>query len=152
MDGVLCTGRTTFMAKQIYSGLPHNYLDKEAVSYVLSIIRKYNLKIVVSSVWRGMDHFIPMMRTHGFYSLDFHEDWRTKNIDIGKRGVEIQDWLDRHPDIEKYVIFEDEPCDLLDHHKEKHLVECDTYNGIMFKSIIQFEERVKELGLVCDGS
>ena len=148
MDGVLCTGRSTFMAKAVYGEVPHNYLDKEAVSYILSIVRKYGFKIVVSSVWRSMDEFKAMMRTFGFIYTDFHDDWRTQKIGVGKRGVEIQDWLDRNAkSISSYVIFEDEPSDLLPHHIEKHLVKCCMYNGILFDSIMQFDKRVKELDL-----
>lgn len=148
MDGVLCTARSTFMAEAIHGQIPHNYIDKEAAAYLLSIVRKYDLKIVVSSVWRGMDHFIPSMRWFGFTSLDFHDDWRTGRSGDGTRGKEIDEWLNEHKDVDdKYVIFEDEPFDLLDHHKEKHLVKCELYNGIMYDSIRQFEQRVKELKL-----
>jgi hypothetical protein len=148
MDGVLCTARSTFMAKEIYGEVPHNYLDKEATEYILRIVRKYGFKIVVSSVWRGHPEFKAAMRYFGFVFSDFHPDWRTKNIDIGSRGLEIQDWLDRNePQLDKYIIFEDEPSDLLTHHKEQHLVQCDTYNGIMFNSIMQFDKRVIDLGI-----
>ncbi len=148
MDGVLCTPRTTLFLGQLHGETPYNYLDKEATSYLLSIVRQYDFKIVVTSVWRARDHFIDIMRTHGFLTSDFHTDWRTSYIDIGSRGLEIDEWLNRNdPHLTKYVIFEDEPSDLLSHHKTSHLVECDLYNGITFNSVIQFNNRVLELGI-----
>lgn len=148
MDGVLCTPRSSLMANQIHRGMTHNYLDKQAVDYILSIVRQYEFKIVVSSVWRGREHFRDMMRLFGYTSLDFHKDWRTSYVDVGSRGREIEDWISRNSsDVENYVIFEDEPFALTDDQKEKHLVKCDLYNGITFQSIEQFDKRVKELGL-----
>lgn len=148
MDGVLCSPRCTFFAKEIYGEIPYNYLDKEATSYMLTIVRKYGFKIVVSSVWRGNPNFIENMRSVGFISTDFHVDWRTKNIDVAWRGDEIDEWLQRHPEVgDKYVIFEDEPSDLLDHHKADHLVKCDTYNGIMFDSMREFDQRIIQLDI-----
>lgn len=146
IDGVLCTGRTIFFCEQSSGVIPHNYIDVEAAKYLLSIVRQYGFKIVVSSVWRGNDHFRRMMQGFGFTFLDFHEDWRTSYNKDG-RGAEIEDWLNKNKTGEKYVIFEDEPFDLTEEQVKNHLVKCDTHNGILFESIMQFDERIKQLGI-----
>ena len=63
-----------------------------------------DVRIVISSTWRGgMDQ--PMGRLKEQlekYSLDkrLHEDWRTIRMWDSKRGVEIREWLSRHPEVE----------------------------------------------------
>jgi hypothetical protein len=62
--------------------------------------------IVVSSDWRNLEnheeikgHLSPYLADH------LHPDWATPII--GHRWNEVERWLARHPEVERYVILED---------------------------------------------
>lgn len=82
-----------------------------------------SLKIVISSTWRGMkfsdfELVIKETRSEKLKELFpyLHSDWRTNHFsEISTtprekycRGYEIQDWLSRHPEIENYLIIDDD--------------------------------------------
>jgi hypothetical protein len=93
-----------------------------------------DLNIVISSSWRklGMDQCKRTLDKNGIDSSRVID--LTGNEPEG-RGKEIQDWLDRHPEVTSYVVLDDESSDmpkLLD-----RLVKPDRYIGLTKENVQQ---------------
>jgi hypothetical protein len=109
-----------------------------------------DIKICVSSVWKH--HF----GTEGYVSTP--ERWEDAFIKLGfkpgtyvgitgdrktLRGQEIQEWLDKHPEVEDYVILDDDG-DMMDH-QFKHFHHCDSWFGMspnhLYRMGMYFDKR-----------
>lgn len=113
IDGVL-NSRQFFMA--LYRETGKSILVREfcpiSVSNLLYIIAEVpGVKIVVSSSWRKGTTIEELRRTlekNAFIPPDMVIDKTADYSDRGHdRGWEIQDWLDKHPEVEKFVILDD---------------------------------------------
>lgn len=155
IDGVLCTPRACFAVgdKGIFS-----YLDPIACLLLKRLLVETGAKLVISSTWRKLhpgtsfDAILsaacPGLGTFVYYPFADEEkrkDWRTKDLP-GQRGGEIQEWLDRHPEVTHFVILDDD-SDML-HLKDK-LVQTDAYDGLGFRDYrkaraILLEEKLDE--------
>lgn len=91
--------RTSFMT------FDESKLDPVAVKLVQRLVEETDAKIVISSSWRilakgGIKDFdfleLPI--------IDFTPDIPGRRI----RGDEIKKWLDEHPEVESYVILDDD--------------------------------------------
>lgn len=88
-------------------------IDPKCVAQLNRIIEAVpDLKIVVSSSWRvffSLDEITAALRAKGFVGslLD-----RTKRLDVVGRGDEIKEWLNRHSDVKKFAILDDETFDM----------------------------------------
>jgi len=133
IDGVLCTMRSQF-AFGDNRGLMSAW-DITCCQMIRSLCEKLNFKIVISSVWKNQNT-VHQLRSHlGVYGLveDLYEgkgernkwfygseensyEWRTKKLKYDpekdgehiRRGLEIQEWLNRHPLISDYIIIDDD--------------------------------------------
>ena len=84
-------------------------LDERAIVQLKKIIEATNAEIVLSSSWRWYketrDKIHHQLRQKG---IDF-VDTTPREIDITmSRGAEIKAWLDNHPEVEKFVILDDD--------------------------------------------
>ena len=84
-------------------------LDERAIVQLKKIIEATNAEIVLSSSWRWYketrDKIHHQLRQKG---IDF-VDTTLREIDITmSRGAEIKAWLDKHPEVEKFVILDDD--------------------------------------------
>jgi hypothetical protein len=112
-----------------------------------------DLKLVMSTSWRlrSMD---ALKRFLCKSTLDqyLHEDWHTtlyQNVENVKeiktrdgetmlikafsRGGEIQEWLDRHPEVDEYKIIDDDPSIL--EKQQKNWIQCDSVDGFSGKDM-----------------
>jgi hypothetical protein len=152
MDGVLCTNRA-HIAQGGIQGMPnHSFmdaLDREGVGMLTAIEKKCgDILYVLSSTWRKRHTKKEMedwLRRYG-WTGEFHPDWRTGELN-GPRGLEIEEWLSRHPDTENYVILDDSG-DMLESQKY-HFVQTDDYNGIMAENYWHME-RIFEKAMTYD--
>jgi hypothetical protein len=101
IDGVITSVRTGW----------YNF-DIHALHFLRWICNEANVKIVIDSTWR-------YQYDKAFWLTIFedtlHNDFRTKNIHSGdRRGGEIKEWIDRHPEIEGYLIIDDDKDMLLE--------------------------------------
>lgn len=96
---------------------------------------EHDVKICVSSVWK-----------HHFGTKDYvlqSEKWEDALVNLGfkpntfvgitgdrktLRGEEIQEWLDKHPEVKDYAILDDD-SDMMEHQFEK-FHHCDSYFGM----------------------
>lgn len=98
-------------AKQLYAERGHGgmiYIDPNAAAKVQRIIKETGCQVVLSSSWRYDKHLIEIVKKDVCRLLD------CTKLSHGKRGNEVQDWLDRHPQVKQYAILDDDP-DFLPH-------------------------------------
>jgi hypothetical protein len=125
------------LGKQYYLGYPEDQLildlrciDPVCVGYLNQIIEASNASVVVSSSWRFCHSFDGMQKL-----LEYH-GFKGQLIDITPvnvkrankmRGHEIQAWLDLHPEVDRFVILDDDN-DML--HLDCYLVKTDLSIGL----------------------
>lgn len=87
--------------------------DPVCVLMLKKAILETGVKVVMSSTWRIVAPELMMERLKDFrMETLLHEDYQTKDL-IGpfqkyNRSDEIKEWLSRHPEVEKYVIVDDD--------------------------------------------
>jgi hypothetical protein len=115
-------------------------IDPVACEIVNRICRTCDVKIVVSSTHRM--HFpddenkLSLMKDY-FGNLGINPEliigWTERLHTI--RGVEIEEWLDRHPNVNRYVILDDS-SDMMPHQME-FFVRCDGLIGVSSANYFQ---------------
>lgn len=114
-------------------------IDPIAVDLINRACRESDVKIVISSTHRMHVHDSPTKLDelkNYFGSLginpDYVIDW-TARLHT-PRGVEIQDWLIRHPEVKQYVIVDDD-SDMLPE-QMGNFVRCDGDIGLSYKNFV----------------
>jgi hypothetical protein len=134
VDGVINSVRSA----TAFGGFPWKVDSKEiklfdnvAISLIRKICKETNTKIVLSSTWR---------KTVGWKAL--RDALKLDIIDATPftfsermRGVEINEWLEKHPEVTKYVIVDDD-TDMLEAQK-KNFVRVDSLEGLSYKNYKQ---------------
>lgn len=144
IDGVLVTARA-FVANRAYKRRRRNReFDSVGAGIIRAACLDCGAKIVISSTWRfnaimdgtgkGMEGILyNRLKKHKL--LEFvHSDWRTVDLyrfSSGVRGDEIKEWLDRHPEVSKYAIIDDD-SDMLPEQMDR-FVHVKSNDGILFK-------------------
>ena len=102
-------------------------LNKYALCLLSLIVKETGAHVVISSSWRRIRHAKQRL-------ISYLNEW---NIPVAgetpflggdfSRGDEIQAWLDEHPEVERFVILDDDDdmCGLL-----THLVQTDYKSGL----------------------
>jgi hypothetical protein len=110
VDGVL-NHRAIFQPSR--HGSP---LCPDAIGRLRMVVMRSACRVVLSSTWREVDHFVAQLEAAGGFPAR-HEDWRTprlrprleNGIVTGpSRGDEIDAWLSRHPEVERFAIVDDD--------------------------------------------
>lgn len=112
IDGVL---NVMFPGRDNYGRLFH----PEFVDNLRWIIDETGAKIVMSSTWRfaGLEKMKQMWIDRNLPGeliditidcVQLVDDGRAEFYDLVERGHEIQQWLDEHPEVENYVILDDD--------------------------------------------
>jgi hypothetical protein len=84
-------------------------LDPAGIALLNDLLHRSGAKVVVSSVWR-FNHTIEglsiLLRARGFVGeiIGLTPDFQGDRV----RGLEIQDWLERHPEVTSFVIIDDD--------------------------------------------
>lgn len=114
IDGVLNSHRTAYA----FGGFPfdvekHRHrFDEVAIALVRNVVTAAGAQIVLSSSWRNDKDWERIGPGLGLTIMD-----RTPTLP-GKRGEEIAVWLQAHPEVESYVILDDDG-DMLDEQRER---------------------------------
>ncbi len=149
IDGVVCTLRSHFAFEH---GLLMEAWDITVCQMIARLCEKYDCKIVVSSVWRKNKHCEMYLAVYGLVSHIYgskerynssdkkNEDWKTKILN-GIRGDEVKEWLDRHSEVDKYVILDDD-SDFLEEQKP-FLILTDGYEGFSARNYIAADKILK---------
>lgn len=112
IDGVLNDDNTPTHAKSYFV-----FIDQEKLLRLKQIVEVTQAKIVLSSTWR-YDRSNP--KYNGDY-LELQEAFRQVGLEFYsftpedvygiRRGMEIRAWLGLHPEVDRYVILDDELFD-----------------------------------------
>ena len=112
-DGVLCTDRVHY-ANYSDKIFPREYmrsLDPIGIKLVNRLCDDFDLTVVLCTTWRHQNDCKVILRTHGF-TAPFHHDINTPNeatfSSPGRKGAEINSWLDEHPEVKTYIILDDD--------------------------------------------
>jgi hypothetical protein len=142
-DGVLNSDKwfrqTSNAAEDVECGMERN-IDPEAVRNLNRIIESTGCQVVISSTWRRGNTIATLLRLLVKRGLDKKHSDRfigaTPVLDslhdsglwiAPVRGEEIQAWLDGNPEVERFVIVDDDP-DMA--HLAPHLVQTKILHGL----------------------
>ncbi len=108
-------------------------IDPVNVTNLNELIDRVNVDIVLSSTWRlsySLSSFNRLLERMGFKGQVWE---RTIEIMAAyNRGEEIQEWLDRHPEVTQFVILDDDN-DMA--HLIDHLVQTDAKVGLTMEDV-----------------
>lgn len=113
-----------------YFGYPEDggLNDESAVQWVSEFCEKYEYDVVVSSTWRkdGLENCEKYLREAGL--RDSIRVIGVTPVLSKERGYEIKSWLDEHPDVTGFLIFDDDSDMVYDSYMDR-LVRCRTMAG-----------------------
>ena len=143
-DGVLnSTGYTRTIDPDKFGGLSIEWwaegLDPEAVARLNTLLERTGAKVVISSSWRinsPLTALQVLLRMRGFEGTSIS---KTELLSGAERCEEIQEWLDRHPEVTSYVILDDNT----DAEIEGHFIHTDMRVGLTDADV---EEAIEILG------
>lgn len=133
IDGVLVPG--PFLRGVVASAGPsmRSAVDPYKVFLLNQLHDVPGVRIVFSSSWRSHSNMPAAVMSQGI-EIPLHEDWRTTfktppYFGIGVRGWQINEWMERHPEVEGYVIVDDD-TDMLPH-QAGHFLKTSYEEGLM---------------------
>lgn len=100
-------------------------VDREKIKLLKKAIAETGAKIVLSSSWRYTKNGGYLKQLLGEYGI-FTDSTPFVNHE---RGKEIKQWLTKHPEIDDFVILDDEIFDSYDDELMKKLVKISNENG-----------------------
>lgn len=136
IDGVLHTDASYLKYNQM--------INIGSVRLINKIATDYNCKIVLSSTWRlncdaiEINSYLALM---GFSAGLLHTDFKTRDALPEHRGELIQEWLNNHKEVEKYLIIDDDD-DMLDSQKE-NFIHVDSVEGFSVRDYYRCESILK---------
>lgn len=148
IDGVLNSSRTAVAYQQL---LQHK-LDPIAVQILHRIVYTTEAHLVISSTWRLGNDWETLiwgcLREAGweisynsFHGLGGTPIIGRTGIGTGTRatrGHEIADWLEEHPEVDDYIILDDD-TDMLESQMDR-FIRCDHRVGLSFDNFMQIRE------------
>ena len=114
IDGVVNCENTFKMGARNRSPYP---LDPEMAFMVGKIQMYTGCVVVLSSSWRHSKEGVKAVEDGIVPVFDITGNSNLVNYEDRPRGHEIQAWLDKHPEVERYAILDDD-SDMLDSQKE----------------------------------
>lgn len=104
IDGVCNSRKWAERGNSLWNGT-----DPEAVALVRRIIKETKCIVVLSSTWRLYPDSRAAVKRDVCHYYDVTKDMQAgAKRGVVERGVEVQDWLDRHPSVTHYAILDDE--------------------------------------------
>lgn len=83
--------------------------DPDLVRLVRRIIDETKCDVVLSSTWRLYPEARAVVKRDVCYFMDCTKDMQAgAKRGVVERGIEVQEWLDRHPQYTHYAILDDE--------------------------------------------
>lgn len=138
IDGVLNEEGTRTRTK---SGVL--FIDREKLLRLRQIVDVTGAKIVLSSTWRYDRNdpryngdFRELQEAFQKVGLEFYSYTPEDAIGI-RRGMEIKAWLGMHPEVEQYIILDDELFDFAERGLLSRLVKTDFASGGLTESHVQ---------------
>ena len=138
IDGVFNSHRTCLALGGIPSGMKKKavkFLDPLAISMVREICKLADAKIVLSSTWRKIRPFEEYAKEFNLPIIDRTESCSDKGH---MRGYEIEDWLDKNPEVTHYAIIDDD-SDMLESQKA-NFVHINGLEGFLYQHALRLGE------------
>ncbi len=111
--------------------------DPRVVDMITELVEEFSVKLVISSTWRfGSIKDLNKELTKSGLKKYLHKDWKTPQVHPSHRGTEIKMWLDKHPEVNNYLILDDDIniLDELASHLIQTKIEFGMQNGHFIKS------------------
>lgn len=87
---------------------PWNGTDPAAVALVRRIIKETKCDVVLSSTWRLYAESRATVKRDVCHYIDVTKDMQGgAKWGVVERGLEVQEWLERHPAVTEYAILDD---------------------------------------------
>lgn len=104
--------------------------DVYSVYLVKKLVEEFSLKIVITSHWRSgmVEKLMSELKRNELMSF-LHKDSFTPILRSAQRGTEIKAWLDSHPEINDYLIIDDNE-NMLEEQKCR-FVKTDAFAGLL---------------------
>jgi len=84
-------------------------IDPQAARLVQRIVKATGCMVVLSSTWRLYPDGRAQVRREVCNYIDCTKDMQAGyKRGVVPRGIEVQDWLDRHPSVTQYAILDDD--------------------------------------------
>ena len=104
----------------------------EKCELLKQLVENTGCKIVLSSSWRNVPRLRHIVgRKFAQYNIEIYDC--TPTLNNAQRGDEIREWLNHHPNVTSFVIFDDE--DHMCEFTETNLVKTDFMEGLKQKHI-----------------
>lgn len=120
-----------------------NHFEPNCVQNLEWITKETGAKVIISSTWRfsGLQIMQEMFKSR---NIDVEIIDITPNLDICKRGEEIKLYLENNPQIDSYVIIDDD-TDMLEEQLGS-FVNTDSYYGLTRKDAVKAIEILNNYG------
>lgn len=107
-DGVLNSAQ--YLYNKPRKTWPFEHIDPAPVQLLNRIVRETDCKIVISSSWRVILPYriLGMVLACRGFEFASHIADQTPRGGFESRGMEIQAWLDEHPEVSDFVIVDDD--------------------------------------------
>lgn len=109
----------------------------QAVQWLSEACEKFHYDIVITSTWRWAENYKECL-INGGLRPGIEILGRTEEIRGQCRGFEIKTYLEEHPEVNYYVIIDDD-CDMLPE-QIGHFIQTDYRVGFTLKEFERFEE------------
>lgn len=104
------------------------------------LLEETDARLVISSYWQTMGEYtcVGALQRNGIDPSLLHEHWGT-GASLGvARWVQIQKWVEDHPEVTQWVAIDDAPIERLG----THAIQCDTRYGFTEKLYEQAREKL----------
>ena len=130
VDGVLNSSQ--YLKDRPRRTWPFGHIDPATVQLLNKVVRETGCKIVISSSWRVILTYRSirgLLARRGFEFASHIAD-QTPRGGFESRGMEIQAWLDEHPEVSDFVIVDDD-MDMA--HLMPNLVKTSWHSGLTMR-------------------
>ena len=144
VDGVLNSDEYFDKIKNVNICGIESEIDVEKIKLLKKAVDETGANVVLSSSWRYTKNAQYLKELLLRYGIKIDSTPLIQN----KRGLEIKQWLLNHPEVEKFVILDDEIFDSYDEDLIKRLIKisnCDGHSygeGLLLKDVDEIIERL----------
>lgn len=138
IDGVLNEDTTPTRTRSRFI-----FIDQDKLLRLKQIVEATGAKIVLSSTWRYdrddpkyNGDFLELQEAFHNVGLDFYSFTPVDAIGI-RRGMEIKAWLGLHPEVDRYIILDDELFDFEERRLLPRLIKTEFRDGGLTEELAQ---------------